>query len=236
MEVVLYQLQYCRQISPERTELLKIFTHVLFGLEISDESLVFKCGQRIYAEAPDLLMRCFINDHGLVSNLNIFNVVKYLRSLTASLPTPYQRNKFVLEYLAIVAPCMNGQSHFITSSTATLEFNLSHLLAILSIETIADLMEASKEGSPAEEKVQSGVTREGAGIPRLTGEAAKREALVLQSQLRELLRTNQQYLAEEVLAALPTESELFNEERCVCIDDEDWFPITILSVLLTRFC
>ena len=160
-------------------------------------------------------MRCFINEQGLVSNLNIFNVVKYLRSLTASLPTPYQRNKFVLQYLAIVAPYMNGQTHFVTSSTATLEFNLSHLLAILSIETIEDLMEASKEEKPVEEKGQSGRTRKGVGIPRVTGEAAKREALVLQSQLKDLLRTNQQYLAEEVLTALPGESELFKEERCV---------------------
>ena len=213
MEVVLYQLQHCRTASPERTELLKTFTRVLFGLEIGDEQLVFKCGQRIYAEAPDLLMRCFINDQGLVSSLNMFNVVKYLRSLTKALPTPYQRNKFVLDYLSIVAPCMHGQSRAMTLSTATMEFNLPHLLAVLSIETIADLYQASKE-SPERQERQENKHKE--VIPRLVGKAALMKAKALQGQLRTLLRTNQQYVAENVLAVLPDDRVLFGEERCVC--------------------
>lgn len=210
MEVVLYQLQHCRTASPERTELLKTFTRVLFGLDIGDEQLVFKCGQRIYAEAPDLLMRCFINDQGLVSTLNIFNVIKYLRSLTKALPTPYQRNKFALDYLTIVAPCMHGQSRAMTISTTTMEFNLPHLLAVLSIETIADLYQASKESPERQENEKK------EAVPRLVGEAALMKAKNLQEQLRTLLRTNQQYVAEDVLAVLPDDRVLFGEERCVC--------------------
>ena len=52
MEVVLFQMQQYREASPERTQLLGILTHVLFGLEPTDEELVFKCSEKIYEEEP----------------------------------------------------------------------------------------------------------------------------------------------------------------------------------------
>ena len=97
VEVVLYQLQRCRTQSPERTQLLHIFTHILYGLESCDESLVFKCSERIYTEVPELVMRCFINDDGLIGHLNIYHVTKHLLSLTSNETTVYDRNKLALE-------------------------------------------------------------------------------------------------------------------------------------------
>ena len=74
MEVALFQLQRLRSRSPERRQLLEIFTHVLYGLDGSDEALVFKCSARIYAEAPELVLRCFVDERGLIGHLNIYHV------------------------------------------------------------------------------------------------------------------------------------------------------------------
>lgn len=135
--MVLYQLQRCRTQSPERTQLLHIFTHILYGLDSSDESLVFKCSERIYTEAPDLVMRCFINEDGLIGHLNIYHVTKHLLSLTTKESSIFDRNKLALEYLWIVVPHMN------TSQPP--EFNLAHTLAMMYVETLRDLLQTNPE-------------------------------------------------------------------------------------------
>ena len=139
--MVLYQLQRCRTQSPERTQLLHIFTHILYGLESCDESLVFKCSERIYTEVPELVMRCFINDDGLIGHLNIYHVTKHLLSLTSNETTVYDRNKLALEYLWVVVPHMN------TSQPP--EFNLAHTLARMYVDTICDL----RQTNPDDERV-----------------------------------------------------------------------------------
>ena len=137
VEVVLYQLQRCRTQSPERTQLLHIFTHILYGLESCDESLVFKCSERIYMEVPDLVMRCFINDDGLIGHLNIYHVTKHLLALTAKENTVYERNKLALEYLWVVVPHMNASQ--------PPEFNLAHTLAKMYVDTICDLLQTNPD-------------------------------------------------------------------------------------------
>ena len=58
-------MQQYREASPERSQLLRILTHVLFGLEAIDEELVFKCSEKIYEEEPALVLRCFVDDKGV---------------------------------------------------------------------------------------------------------------------------------------------------------------------------
>ena len=79
--MALFQLQRLRSRSPERRQLLEIFTHVLYGLDSSDEALVFKCSERIYAEAPELVLRCFVDERGLIGHLNIYHVTSHLLAL-----------------------------------------------------------------------------------------------------------------------------------------------------------
>ena len=99
MEIVLFQMQQYQGASPERAQLLEILTHVLYGLDASDEALVFKCSEKIYQEMPALVIRCFIDEEGMIGHLNIYHVVQHLQRLTAGKPTVAERNQLVLQAL-----------------------------------------------------------------------------------------------------------------------------------------
>ena len=131
---MLFQMQQYREASPERTQLLGILTHVLFGLEPTDEELVFKCSEKIYEEEPSLVLRCFIDEKGMICHLNIYHIVKHLQHLTEGEPSVYQRNKLALQYLSVVVPHVTP-----TASQLPADHNLVHLLAVMYIETIKDL-------------------------------------------------------------------------------------------------
>ena len=148
MEVALFQLQRLRSRSPERRQLLEIFTHVLYGLDGSDEALVFKCSARIYAEAPELVLRCFVDERGLIGHLNIYHVTSHLLALAKEQPSVLERNRLAIEYLKTVAPHVAG-----SVLSASAEYNIPQRLAALYIETIAAL-EKEAEGEVTQVRIQ----------------------------------------------------------------------------------
>ena len=132
--MALFQLQRSRSQSPERRQLLEIFTHVLYGLDGSDEALVFKCSERIYAEAPELVMRCFVDENGIIGHLNIYHVTNHLLALAKDQASVFERNRLAIEYLKIVAPHVAG-----SALSQSAEYNIPQRLAALYIETIVAL-------------------------------------------------------------------------------------------------
>ena len=88
-------------------------------------------------EVPDLVMRCFVNEDGLIGHLNIYHVTKHLLALTAKESTIYERNRLALEYLWVVVPHM--------STSQPPEFNLAHMLAKMYVETICDLIQTNPD-------------------------------------------------------------------------------------------
>lgn len=136
MEIVLFQMQQYPTLTPERVQLLQVLTRVLFGLDASDEALVFKCSEKIYQEMPSLVIRCFIDEEGMIGHLNIYHVVKHLQQLTANKPTVFERNELVLQYLSVVTPHLAS----FAATDVALDHNLSHTLAVLYIDSIHDLM------------------------------------------------------------------------------------------------
>ena len=126
-------MQQYREASPERSQLLRILTHVLFGLEAIDEELVFKCSEKIYEEEPALVLRCFVDDKGVIGHLNIYHTAQHLQRLTQREPSAYRRNALPIQYLSVVTP-------HIPAGTGSLrlpeDHNLAQILALLYIETI----------------------------------------------------------------------------------------------------
>ena len=146
--MALFQLQRLRSRSPERRQLLEIFTHVLYGLDGSDEALVFKCSARIYAEAPELVLRCFVDERGLIGHLNIYHVTSHLLALAKEQPSVLERNRLAIEYLKTVAPHVAG-----SALSPSAEYNIPQRLAALYIETIAAL-EKEAEGEVTQVRIQ----------------------------------------------------------------------------------
>lgn len=134
-------MQQYRGVSPERTQLLEILTHVLYGLDSSDESLVFKCSEKIYDEQPSLVIRCFIDEEGMIGHLNIYHVVKHLQRLSEKEESVYDKNKLAMEYLKVVVP------HFSSFPMDDVDHNLSQVLVSLYIETINACQQAELASS-----------------------------------------------------------------------------------------
>ena len=229
--MALFQLQRLRSRSPERRQLLEIFTHVLYGLDSSDEALVFKCSARIYAEAPELVLRCFVDERGLIGHLNIYHVTSHLLALAKEQPSVLERNRLAIEYLKTVAPHVAG-----SALSASAEYNIPQRLAALYIETIAAL-EKEAEGEVTQVRIQETTQ----GIQATTQEElqattqmtqttqpttqpttqqatqqesqAESQAATLRRELQELLRSNEQVLPEQLLAMLPAAG--MQRERCV---------------------
>ena len=156
-------MQQYREASPERAQLLRILTHVLFGLEAPDEALVFKCSEKIYEEAPALVLRCFVDDAGVIGHLNVYHTSQHLRRLTAREPSAFRRNRLPIQYLRLVVP------HLPAGTAARLpeDHNLAQLLALLYIETITEAQSraersqgAQKEGKPKEGAQSEGTQKE----------------------------------------------------------------------------
>lgn len=241
MEVALFQLQRLRSRSPERRQLLEIFTHVLYGLDSSDEALVFKCSARIYAEAPELVLRCFVDERGLIGHLNIYHVTSHLLALAKEQPSVLERNRLAIEYLKTVAPHVAG-----SALSASAEYNIPQRLAALYIETIAAL-EKEAEGEVTQVRIQEttqaiqettqAIQETTQAIQETTQEElqattqmtqttqpttqpttqqesqAESQAATLRRELQELLRSNEQVLPEQLLAMLPAAG--MQRERCV---------------------
>ena len=241
MEVALFQLQRLRSRSPERRQLLEIFTHVLYGLDGSDEALVFKCSARIYAEAPELVLRCFVDERGLIGHLNIYHVTSHLLALAKEQPSVLERNRLAIEYLKTVAPHVAG-----SALSASAEYNIPQRLAALYIETIAAL-EKEAEGEVTQVRIQEttqaiqettqAIQETTQAIQETTQEGlqattqmtqttqpttqpttqqefqAESQAATLRRELQELLRSNEQVLPEQLLAMLPAAG--MQRERCV---------------------
>ena len=241
MEVALFQLQRLRSRSPERRQLLEIFTHVLYGLDGSDEALVFKCSARIYAEAPELVLRCFVDERGLIGHLNIYHVTSHLLALAKEQPSVLERNRLAIEYLKTVAPHVAG-----SALSASAEYNIPQRLAALYIETIAAL-EKEAEGEVTQVRIQEttqaiqettqAIQETTQAIQETTQEElqattqmtqttqpttqqatqqesqAESQAATLRRELQELLRSNEQVLPEQLLAMLPAAG--MQRERCV---------------------
>ena len=234
MEVALFQLQRLRSRSPERRQLLEIFTHVLYGLDGSDEALVFKCSARIYAEAPELVLRCFVDERGLIGHLNIYHVTSHLLALAKEQPSVLERNRLAIEYLKTVAPHVAG-----SALSASAEYNIPQRLAALYIETIAAL-EKEAEGEVTQVRIQEttqAIQETTQAIQATTQEElqattqmtqttqpttqqatqqefqAESQAATLRRELQELLRSNEQVLPEQLLAMLPAAG--MQRERCV---------------------
>ena len=241
MEVALFQLQRLRSRSPERRRLLEIFTHVLYGLDGSDEALVFKCSARIYAEAPELVLRCFVDERGLIGHLNIYHVTSHLLALAKEQPSVLERNRLAIEYLKTVAPHVAG-----SALSASAEYNIPQRLAALYIETIAAL-EKEAEGEVTQVRIQEttqaiqettqAIQETTQAIQETTQEElqattqmtqttqpttqpttqqesqAESQAATLRRELQELLRSNEQVLPEQLLAMLPAAG--MQRERCV---------------------
>lgn len=163
-------MQQYQGASPERRQLLEILTHVLYGLDASDEALVFKCSEKIYQEMPALVIRCFIDEEGMIGHLNIYHVVQHLQRLTADKPTVAERNQLVIQYLAVVTPHLAA---FATEQSA--DHNLCHMLAVLYIESLHDLM------------------------ARAPGAEIAKQIASLRSALQTLLREKGSYLPEPLL-------------------------------------
>ena len=134
----------------QRSQLLRILTHVLFGLEAIDEDLVFKCSEKIYEEDPALVLRCFVDDKGVIGHLNIYHTAQHLRALTQREPSAYRRNALPIQYLRVVTP-------HIPAGTGALrlpeDHNLAQILALLYIETINEAEEVCRQNEgPREHK------------------------------------------------------------------------------------
>ena len=239
--MALFQLQRLRSRSPERRQLLEIFTHVLYGLDGSDEALVFKCSARIYAEAPELVLRCFVDERGLIGHLNIYHVTSHLLALAKEQPSVLERNRLAIEYLKTVAPHVAG-----SALSASAEYNIPQRLAALYIETIAAL-EKEAEGEVTQVRIQEttqaiqettqAIQETTQAIQETTQEElqattqmtqttqpttqqatqqesqAESQAATLRRELQELLRSNEQVLPEQLLAMLPAAG--MQRERCV---------------------
>ena len=239
--MALFQLQRLRSRSPERRQLLEIFTHVLYGLDGSDEALVFKCSARIYAEAPELVLRCFVDERGLIGHLNIYHVTSHLLALEKEHPSVLERNRLAIEYLKSVAPHVAG-----SALSASAEYNIPQRLAALYIETIAAL-EKEAEGEVTQVRIQEttqaiqettqAIQETTQAIQETTQEElqattqmtqttqpttqpttqqesqAESQAATLRRELQELLRSNEQVLPEQLLAMLPAAG--MQRERCV---------------------
>lgn len=240
MEIVLFQMQQYPTLTPERVQLLQVLTRVLFGLDASDEALVFKCSEKIYQEMPSLVIRCFIDEEGMIGHLNIYHVVKHLQQLTANKPTVFERNELVLQYLSVVTPHLAS----FAATDVALDHNLSHTLAVLYIDSIHDLMKRECvvkneececvvksenhdsnpeneecDSNPENEKHDSVATNsthnpntENSTAENSPSENEKRIAS-LRASLQNLLRTNRCYLPDLLLSMIK-EDELL-EERCV---------------------
>lgn len=232
--MALFQLQRLRSRSPERRQLLEIFTHVLYGLDGSDEALVFKCSARIYAEAPELVLRCFVDERGLIGHLNIYHVTSHLLGLAKEQPSVLERNRLAIEYLKTVAPHVAG-----SALSPSAEYNIPQRLAALYIETIAAL-EKEAEGEVTQVRIQEttqAIQETTQAIQETTQEElqattqttqttqpttqpttqqefqAESQAATLRRELQELLRSNEQVLPEQLLAMLPAAG--MQRERCV---------------------
>lgn len=228
--MALFQLQRLRSRSPERRQLLEIFTHVLYGLDSSDEALVFKCSARIYAEAPELVLRCFVDERGLIGHLNIYHVTSHLLALAKEQPSVLERNRLAIEYLKTVAPHVAG-----SALSPSAEYNIPQRLAALYIETIAAL-EKEAEGEVTQVRIQettqaiqattqeelqatTQMTQMTQTTQPTTQQATQQEfqaesqAATLRRELQELLRSNEQVLPEQLLAMLPAAG--MQRERCV---------------------
>ena len=225
MEIVLFQMQQYPTLTPERVQLLQVLTRVLFGLDASDEALVFKCSEKIYQEMPSQVIRCFIDEEGMIGHLNIYHVVKHLQQLTANKPTVFERNELVLQYLSVVTPHLAS----FAATDVALDHNLSHTLAVLYIDSIHDLMKrecvvkneececvvksenhdsvATNDTYNPNPKMENHSTAENS-----PSENEKRIAS-LRASLQNLLRTNRCYLPDLLLSMIK-EDELL-EERCV---------------------
>ena len=233
MEIVLFQMQQYPTLTPERVQLLQVLTRVLFGLDASDEALVFKCSEKIYQEMPSLVIRCFIDEEGMIGHLNIYHVVKHLQQLTANKPTVFERNELVLQYLSVVTPHLAS----FAATDVALDHNLSHTLAVLYIDSIHDLMtrecESEKSDSVVKNENCDSITTNDTHNPNpensthnpnpensthnpnakdSPSENEKRIAS-LRASLQNLLRTNRCYLPDRLLSMVK-EDELL-EERCV---------------------
>lgn len=235
MEIVLFQMQQYPTLTPERVQLLQVLTRVLFGLDASDEALVFKCSEKIYQEMPSQVIRCFIDEEGMIGHLNIYHVVKHLQQLTANKPTVFERNELVLQYLSVVTPHLAS----FAATDVALDHNLSHTLAVLYIDSIHDLMKRecvvkneNHDSNPENEKCDSNPENEKCdsnpenenhdsvvtnsthnfNTENSPSENEKRIAS-LRASLQNLLRTNRCYLPDLLLSMIK-EDELL-EERCV---------------------
>lgn len=234
MEIVLFQMQQYPTLTPERVQLLQVLTRVLFGLDASDEALVFKCSEKIYQEMPSQVIRCFIDEEGMIGHLNIYHVVKHLQQLTANKPTVFERNELVLQYLSVVTPHLAS----FAATDVALDHNLSHTLAVLYIDSIHDLMKRGCvvknekcDSNPENEERDTVVKNEKhdsvatnsthnpnpkmenhSNTENSPSENEKRIAS-LRASLQNLLRTNRCYLPDLLLSMIK-EDELL-EERCV---------------------
>ena len=231
-------MQQYREASPERSQLLRILTHVLFGLEAIDEELVFKCSEKIYEEEPALVLRCFVDDKGVIGHLNIYHTAQHLRRLTQREPSAYRRNALPIQYLSVVTP-------HIPSGTGSLrlpeDHNLAQILALLYIETINEA-EAFCRQNEHENENQNENERENQNENEHDKdnehdkETQKENQIEIQSKseelsrqniadpaviaqytadLRALLRQNASYDPEKLLEALPAGKMLL--ERCIVL-------------------
>lgn len=225
MEIVLFQMQQYPTLTPERVQLLQVLTRVLFGLDASDEALVFKCSEKIYQEMPSLVIRCFIDEEGMIGHLNIYHVVKHLQQLTANKPTVFERNELVLQYLSVVTPHLAS----FAATDVALDHNLSHTLAVLYIDSIHDLMKRECvvkneecDSNPENENHDSVATNDTYNPnPKMENHSTaenspsenEKRIASLRASLQNLLRTNRCYLPDLLLSMIK-EDELL-EERCV---------------------
>ena len=227
-------MQQYREASPERSQLLRILTHVLFGLEAIDEDLVFKCSEKIYEEDPALVLRCFVDDKGVIGHLNIYHTAQHLRALTQREPSAYRRNALPIQYLRVVTP-------HIPAGTGALrlpeDHNLAQILALLYIETINEAEEVCRQNEGPREHKQEEHKQEEAehqvehkqeeeeheevSRPIQNEEVSRQNiadpAVIAQytAELRALLRRNASYDPAKLLDALPAGKML--EERCIVL-------------------
>lgn len=243
MEIVLFQMQQYPTLTPERVQLLQVLTRVLFGLDASDEALVFKCSEKIYQEMPSQVIRCFIDEEGMIGHLNIYHVVKHLQQLTANKPTVFERNELVLQYLSVVTPHLAS----FAATDVALDHNLSHTLAVLYIDSIHDLMKRecvvknekcecvvkseNHDSNPENEECDSVAMNDNHNSnpensthnpnPKMENHSNtenspsenEKRIASLRASLQNLLRTNRCYLPDLLLNMIK-EDELL-EERCV---------------------
>ena len=221
-------MQQYREASPERSQLLRILTHVLFGLEAIDEELVFKCSEKIYQEEPALVLRCFVDDEGVIGHLNIYHTAQHLQRLTQREPSAYRRNALPIQYLSVVTP-------HIPAGTGSLrlpeDHNLAQILALLYIETINEAEDFCRQNEHEDEKEHENEhdeehnkehNEENHFENQTKDEALSRQniadpAVIAQytAELRTLLQHNASYDPEKLLEALPAGKMLL--ERCIVL-------------------